>query len=161
VAPLWGATRYKSRHESRGDCLCDYKGRPRGINLTKSSSKSVVASVVERGREGLETVLANDSGNAKGEMGRRPQQGEDKPSPLLCLRSGLPGPSIVGAMACPRPVMGWSPCDGVVALWWGGRPVMGWSPSIHGCALPTISGYYGVSTPQFVVEPRYINAFHL
>ncbi len=30
-------------------------------------------------------------------MARRPQQGEDKPSPLLCLRSGSPGSSIVGA----------------------------------------------------------------
>ena len=35
-------------------------------------------------------LLANAS---KGAM----QQGEDKPSPLLCLRSGSPGSSIVGA----------------------------------------------------------------
>jgi hypothetical protein len=73
-------------------------------------------------------VLANDSGNAKGEMGRRPQQGEDKPSSLLCLRIALPGSSIVGARL-------------VLALWWGGRP--GWG---HGMATivylshsPTIS----------------------
>src|SRR5881398_2521344 len=34
--------------------------------------------------------------------GQKPEQGEDKPSPLLCLRSGFPTrSSIVGAMACP------------------------------------------------------------
>ncbi len=41
-----------------------------------------------------------------------PGQGDHKGAPLLCLRSGLPGPSIVGAMACPRPGVGWSPCCG-------------------------------------------------
>jgi hypothetical protein len=30
---------------------------------------------------------------------------------MTCPRSGLPGPSIVGAMACPLPGEGWSP-------WW-------------------------------------------
>ncbi len=49
-------------------------------------------------------------------------------------RSGLPGSSIVGAMACPRPAVGWSPCLGrpaLVALRWGGRPAsvaLPWSP---------------------------------
>src|ERR1700693_1470865 len=33
------------------------------------------------------------------------------------IRSGLPGPSIVGAMACPRPGVGWSPCGGT-RVWW-------------------------------------------
>src|SRR6266852_5492851 len=44
-----------------------------------------------------ELLLANETTSVA-------QQGEDKPSPLLCLRCiSLPSSSIVGAMACPRP----------------------------------------------------------
>ncbi len=56
-------------------------------------------------------------------------------------RSGLPGSSIVGAMACPRPAVGWSPCLGrpaLVALRWGGRPALvapPWSPCLGRPAL--------------------------
>jgi hypothetical protein len=37
-------------------------------------------------------------------QGNQPSAGRPQGSPLLCLcqRSGLPGPSIVEAMACPR-----------------------------------------------------------
>ena len=50
------------------------------------------------------TMLANDSGDGTGQDGKATWQGEDKPSPLPCQRIALPGSSIVGAMACPRPI---------------------------------------------------------
>jgi len=54
---------------------------------------------------GMERTI--EQGDRVGATGAGRPQG----SPLPCLRSGLPGSSIVGAMACPRPG-------------WGGRPLV-------------------------------------
>src|SRR5258708_3932084 len=42
-------------------------------------------------------------------------QRDHKGAPLLCLRIGLPGSSIVGAMACPRPGEGGHPAGAVLS----------------------------------------------
>ncbi len=51
-----------------------------------------------RWAQGDKTLLANDSGNGKGRENKRPRQGDHKGTPLLCLRSALPGSSIVVAL---------------------------------------------------------------
>jgi len=55
------------------------------------------------------TLLAYDSGNARGPESR-PGQGDHKGAPLLCLRSGLPGSSKVGAHPCGRGLLGRQTC---------------------------------------------------
>jgi hypothetical protein len=59
-------------------------------------------------------------GMEEGKRAIRPRQGDHPTTgrPQGCaptmLRIALPGSSIVGAMACPRPVVGLSPCSGTM-----------------------------------------------